>query len=421
MALVVLGLVWRLRAAPAPRLWHSRPGGAVLDGLVLLFLLLAIIARRAHADPLWTEGDGQISYHLSECLAQGRIFDPADSASGARCAKLITAPALLAVLCISVAVCVCSVLSDLRHHSALVSILQLPISQVDETDPQALSMSASQAALRLPLSKRRLLSAHLRALRTTSASPEAEAAALALAEALPSLCDVALEAPPKELAAMQAMLSRLVTAGNDGPVATALRLPSRLRLLGHLLDGESAASLQSLSARESLLRLLREISSHHALPETLPGEADLFEGSTTLRVPADSIMVDASHELGLYAQVSTVDASGCFASAEEAASAAAAAAEGELVSLWLPVTTMGDFDLADRTVTVSYDPESVAAAVDADRAATRRTATPESAAPDWSLSYRRTRWSRPATRSTRSASSHRTSSRPAPTRTFRSA
>ena len=180
---------------------------------------------------------------------------------------------------------------------------------------------------------------------------------------------------------MQAMLSRLVTAGNDGPVATALRLPSRLRLLGHLLDGESAASLQSLSARESLLRLLREISSHHALPETLPGEADLFEGSTTLRVPADSIMVDASHELGLYAQVSTVDASGCFASAEEAASAAAAAAEGELVSLWLPVTTMGDFDLADRTVTVSYDPESVAAAVDADRAATRRTATPESAAP----------------------------------------
>ena len=152
MALVVLGLVWRLRAALRPQIVALYAQVAqCLDGLVLLFLLLAIIGHGvAHAEPLWTEADGQISYHLSECLAQGRVFDPADSTSGARCAKLIVAPALLAVLCMSAAVCVCSVLNDLRHHSALVSILRLPISQVDETDPQALSMSASQAALRLP-------------------------------------------------------------------------------------------------------------------------------------------------------------------------------------------------------------------------------------------------------------------------------
>jgi len=101
-------------------------------------------------------------------------------------------------------------------------------------------------------------------------------------QALPGLADWALEASPAELQALQALLPRIEAAAPLGPVGRSLLRPTQLQVLEALLvtnlepsPGSSqalATTRRSLSlgasshARASLLRLLRDVTGHHAMP-----------------------------------------------------------------------------------------------------------------------------------------------------------
>jgi hypothetical protein len=198
---------------------------------------------------------------------------------------------------------VTTLVSDLRHSLTLSSLLQLPASRADETDPHALALSATRGALNLPLSKRRLLAAHLRALvrdcyahsnstpylavvifsrpvrsvpshvpslirvpeqRAFPPSPEAEELATALTSHVPGVLDWALGASAAELSALQTLAAQWRSVHAHGAAAAALRLPTRSSLLATLLEGSSGTPLSSSAARETLLRLLREASNRHS-------------------------------------------------------------------------------------------------------------------------------------------------------------
>ena len=76
-------------------------------------------------------------------MTEGRLLDAEASASGGRCLGAL-APLLMAVAMVAGAVaCLVVVGIDLRHHSRLAALLALPSSQLDETDPQALSATCT--------------------------------------------------------------------------------------------------------------------------------------------------------------------------------------------------------------------------------------------------------------------------------------
>lgn len=94
-----------------------------------------------------------------------------------------------------------------------------------------------------------------------------------------------------------------------------------------------------------------------------PTELELSD-SCPLRVPADALTMDARHELGLYAQVSTdAPAGGAYSSAAAAAAAAEGAEGKRLVAVWLPVSSMRDFELADRSVHVRFESSHISSAL----------------------------------------------------------
>jgi hypothetical protein len=322
-----------------------------------------------HASPRWSASADDAVALLASCIGQGRLAEAADTPGGASCTKIVSALLVAFVLAFGGLAFAVGILRDLQHASRLSTFLRVPSTIRTGTDPHVLSLPAARVASHLPPSKRELLAAHLRGLRAMAPSPEAEQLALRLEESIPGICDWALEAPSRELAALQALLTQAGSV-RDGAASRALRLPARVALLRNLLESRPGAPLSSSASRETLLRLLREISEHSALPHTrLPDEPEPAEGDALLRVPADALVVDASHELGLYANVSTGGhTSGAFSSTEEASEAAEEANVRDVaqVSVWLPVHIAGEFDLLERSVSVRYDPATLAAAAYAD-------------------------------------------------------
>ena len=365
IALLLIVISLYLHASHRPHLVTPHAAlYAALDGCTVVFLLLMVISHlHANAPPLWS-ADGDAAWStLTQCIAYTAMTASSDSDEGATCLKLL-APFLMAcVLGLGGAIGAIAFIGDIRHASLLSTLLRLPRSHHLETDPYSLSISASRTALKLPLTKRRVLTAHLRALRAPTPSPEATAVAIALTDALPSTLDWALAAPAAELDALRTIVTHLRETPRHGPAAATFRGPTRAAALAHLLEGRQSAPLQSVSGRESLLRLLREVSGHHALPATpLPPEPDVTDRSLPLRVPADALCVDAHHEVGIYVQVAVGRGGGAY---ENAAAAASAADESpsELLAVWLPIASMSDFDLSDRSVYVRYEPKSLASAL----------------------------------------------------------
>ena len=88
-----------------------------------------------------------------------------------------------------------------------------------------------------------------------------------------------------------------------------------------------------------------------------------------MRVPADSIVVDEAHELGLYAQcvrsTGSADAlgggiGGCGGgTTRQPCTAAQVTAASDYFAMWLPVSAPPTFELADAAVSVRYDPVAV--------------------------------------------------------------
>ena len=355
LATLVLGCWLRARHRPHVVRLYDRLGGAC-DAVLVAVLLLAMVGERvSHAPLSWTASGAEAVEALATCVTQWELLDAEDTSSGALCLK-VAAPFLTSLLLLACGgACLVAMLVDLRHHARLTALLQLPPGQYDETDPHALSSAAAASALALPPSKRRLLSAHLRALRATPPSADAESLAHALCTAFPALPDLALRASPEELAALRAVLTRLGQTGGatDGPACRGLRLPTRVALCAHLLDASPSDALAPASARLSLTRLLREVTAHPSLPPEGALLPELEGAEEELRVPGDSLLLDGSHELGLYAQVAT----GPLPADPDAAGAE------ELATLWLPVRTASDFDLTDATVDIRFDTQSLSAAL----------------------------------------------------------
>ena len=141
----------------------------------------------------------RFAYSTSDSL------QPAQLVEGRACTKLAIPMAMLTLLLLVLLAAAAALVLDLRHFRLLSSLLQIPAAQLAATDPQSLELGALRSLGTLTASKRRLLSAHLRALRVTvnEAPPEAAAAAEALCAALPVLPEYALGAAPHELAAVQ--------------------------------------------------------------------------------------------------------------------------------------------------------------------------------------------------------------------------
>ena len=188
-------------------------------GAWLLLLMGTLGAHHAALAPSWAAAAARPAELRASCFAAvGLLYPEAetaglDSPSRAACTKLALPLAMAATLLCCAALALGALAADLRHYRVLSSLLQIPDAQLSATDPQSLSLAALRAVPHLCKSKRRLLSAHLRALRVHDAPPEAAAAAERLTHAWPLLCDWALQAAPHELRALQELAARLPPEG----------------------------------------------------------------------------------------------------------------------------------------------------------------------------------------------------------------
>lgn len=137
-----------------------------LDLLLLSFLVLAMLVHAHHTAALrWSMSGSAAWQELAECVVYARLLSSSESDDGSECLKLLSPLLMALVLALGGVAGLAALLSELRHASNLASLLKLPTSHAEETDPHSFSLGFARGALRLPLTKRRLLAAHLRALR----------------------------------------------------------------------------------------------------------------------------------------------------------------------------------------------------------------------------------------------------------------